>query len=230
VAAEMIGTFFLVFLGCASIVSDKKSDGSITHLGVSLVWGMAVMILIYSLGHISGGHFNPAVTLAFATVRRFPLKDVIGYIIAQFVGAIAAGFSLRLLLGEEAHMAATVPTGSVMQSFVMEILITFLLMFVVCSVATDTRAIGEMAGLAVGATVAIALIIAGPISGASLNPARTMGSALAGNKYTSMWIYIVGPIVGAIAGAWTYDMLRLIDEPIREITKSGSFLKSRPSY
>ncbi|KAH9288114.1 hypothetical protein KI387_032231, partial [Taxus chinensis] len=161
VAAEVIGTFFLVFFGCASVIIDKKSDGSITHLGVSLVWGMAVMVLIYSLGHISGGHFNPAITLAFATVRRFPLKDVPGYIAAQFVGSVSAGFVLRLLLGKVTHIAATVPTGSDMQSFVMEILVTFLLMFVVCSVATDSRAIGEMAGLAVGATVAMDVIIAG---------------------------------------------------------------------
>ncbi|KAH9288109.1 hypothetical protein KI387_032226, partial [Taxus chinensis] len=181
VAAELIGTFFLMFLGYASIVNDNKSGGSSTHLGVSLVWGLALMVLIYSLGHISGGHFNPAVTLAFATVRRFPLKDVIGYMVSQFVGSISAGFALRLLLGEEVQMAATVPKGSDMQSLLVEFLITFLLMFVICSVATDTRAIGELAGLAVGATIAIAVITVGPISGASLNPARTVGSAVAGN-------------------------------------------------
>ncbi|KAH9288112.1 hypothetical protein KI387_032229, partial [Taxus chinensis] len=160
VAAELIGTFFLVFLGRASVSIDKKSDGSITHLGVSLVWGLAVMVLIYSLGHISGGHFNPAITLAFATVRRFPLKDVMGYIAAQFVGSISSGFVLRLLLGKE-NMVAIVPTGSDMQSFVVEFLIAFLLMFVVCGVATDNRASGEMTGLVVGATIAMAVIVAG---------------------------------------------------------------------
>lgn len=226
VGAEIIGTFFLILAGCGSVVIDKKSNGSITHLGVSLVWGMAVMIMIYAVGHISGAHFNPAVTLAFATTRKFPLINIPGYLGAQVVSAIVAGYVLRLMFGEVAHMAATLPTGSDMQSFVLEILITFLLMFVVSAVATDTKAVGEMAGLAVGTTIAMNVLIAGPISGASMNPARSIGSAVAGNKYTSFWIYMTAPIIGAIAGALAYDLIRLTNRPVHEVTKSGSLLRS----
>jgi len=229
VVAEIIGTFFMIFAGCGSVVIDKKTNGSITHLGVSLAWGMVVMIVIYTLGHISGAHLNPSVTLAYAVVRRFPWNQVPAYMGAQVFGSIAAGFVLRLMFGEVAHIAATVPTGSAMQSFVLEILITFFLMFVVSAVATDTKAIGELAGLAVGTTVAMNVIFAGPISGASMNPARTIGSAVAGNKYTNIWVYMVAPPVGAVMGAMAYNMIRLTDKPVREISQSGSFLKGQRS-
>lgn len=229
VLAEFIGTFFLIFLGCGSVIIDQKSDRSITHLGVSLVWGMAVMIIIYAIGHISGAHLNPVVTLASALVRRFPWAQVPAYIGAQIFASISAGFVLRLMFGDVAHIAATVPTGSDMQSFVLEILITFFLMFVVSAVSTDTKAIGELAGLAVGTTIAMNVIIAGPISGASMNPARTIGSAVAGNKYTNIWVYMVAPPVGAVMGAMAYNMIRLTDKPLREISQSGSFLKGQRS-
>lgn len=227
VVAEIIGTFFLIFIGCGAVVIDKKTNGSITHLGVSLVWGLAAMIIIYSTGHVSGAHLNPAVTLAFAAVRRFPWTQVPAYIGAQVFAAICAGFVLRLMFGDVAHIGATVPSGSDMQSFVLEIFVTYLLMFVISAVATDTRAIGELAGMAVGATIAMNVAISGPISGASMNPARTLGSAVAGNKYTSIWIYMVAPILGAILGALSYNMIRLTDKPVREITQTGSFLKSQ---
>ncbi len=226
VVAEFIGTFFLIFVGCGAIIVDKKTNGSITHLGVSIVWGAAVMIIVYSIGHISGAHLNCAVTLAFATVRRFPFIHVPAYIGAQLFGSICAGFVLRLMFGEVVHMGATVPAGPDMQSFAFEIFTTYLLMFVVSAVSTDTRAIGELAGLAVGSTIGLNVIISGPISGASMNPARTIGSAVAGNTYTSIWVYLVAPVLGAILGAWSYDMIRLNDKPVREITKTGSFLKS----
>jgi len=229
VVAEIIGTFFLIFIGCGSVVIDKKTNGSITHLGVSIVWGLAVMIIIYSIGHISGAHLNPAVTLAFAAVRRFPWTQVPAYIGAQVFAAISAGFVLRLMFGDVAYIGATVPSGSDMQSFFLEIFVTFLLMFVISAVATDTRAIGELAGMAVGATITMNVAISGPISGASMNPARTIGSAVAGNKYTSIWIYMVAPVLGAIIGAMSYNMIRLTDKPVRELTKSGSFLKSQRS-
>lgn len=229
VVAEIIGTFSLIFVGCGSVVIDKKTNGSLTHLGVSIVWGLAVMIIVYSIGHISGAHLNPAVTLAFAAVRRFPWNQVPAYIGAQVFAAITAAFVLRLMFGDVAHIAATVPSGSDMQSFVLEVFVTFLLMFVVSAVATDTRAIGELAGMAIGATIVMNAAISGPISGASMNPARTLGSAVAGNKYTSIWIYMVAPPLGAILGAISYNMIRLTDKPVREITKSGSFLKSQLS-
>nr|AAL05942.1 early embryogenesis aquaglyceroporin [Pinus taeda] len=229
VVAEFIGTFFLIFVGCGSVVVDKISNGSITHLGVSLVWGMAAMIVIYSIGHISGAHLNPAVTLALAAVKRFPWVQVPGYIVAQVFGSISAGFLLRFMFGEVAFMGATVPSGSEMQSFALEIITTSLLVFVVSAVATDTKAVGELGGLAIGATIAMNVAISGPISGASMNPARTIGSAVAGNKYTSIWVYMVGPVIGALMGAMSYNMIRETKMSEREIMKSGSFVKDMGS-
>ncbi|KAJ7198905.1 hypothetical protein O6H91_Y499400 [Diphasiastrum complanatum] len=212
IAAEMIGTFILVFTGCGSAMVDTKSQGSITHFGVSTAFGLVVMIIIYSIGHISGAHINPAVTLAFATVRHFPWAQVPAYIGAQVVSAITAAFVLRALFNPVANIGATIPAGSNAQSFVLEMLITYILMFVVSAVATDTRAIGELAGLAVGSTVALNAIFAGPISGASMNPARSLGPAIAANNYKGIWVYIIGPTLGALLGAWSYNMIRLPEE------------------
>lgn len=226
VGAELIGTFFLMFIGIGSVVLDKKTNGTITHLGVAIAWGLVVMILVYSVGHISGAHFNPSVTLAFATVRRFPLINVPAYIGAQVVGSLAAVFLLRLMFGNIGQMAPTIPTGSRAQSFFTEMIITFFLMFVVSGVGTDTKAIGELGGLAVGSTICLIVIVFGPVSGASLNPARTLGSAIAGNQYKAIWIYMIAPPMGAILGAWSYDAIRISERPVSDVTKSGPFLKS----
>ncbi|XP_077229345.1 aquaporin NIP1-1-like [Tasmannia lanceolata] len=224
--AEVFGTYFVMFAGCASVVVNL-SKGSITFPGVSIVWGLVVMVMVYSVGHISGAHFNPAVTIAFATCRRFPWKQVPAYISAQVLGSTLANGTLRLLFGGiHEHFPGTIPGGSNMQSLVLEFIITFYLMFVISGVATDNRAIGELAGLAVGATVLLNVLLAGPISGASMNPARSLGPAIVANRYQSIWVYIVGPICGAVFGAWAYNLIRFTDKPLREITKSGSFLKS----
>eukprot|EP00262_Sarcandra_glabra_P015487 TRINITY_DN4776_c0_g1_i1.p1 TRINITY_DN4776_c0_g1~~TRINITY_DN4776_c0_g1_i1.p1 ORF type:complete len:289 (+),score=24.62 TRINITY_DN4776_c0_g1_i1:60-926(+) len=225
--AEVFGTYFLIFAGCGSVVVNLRSHGMITFPGVCIVWGLVVMVMIYSVGHISGAHFNPAVTIAFATCRRFPWKQVPAYVSAQMLGATLASGTLRLLFdGRRAHFSGTIPTGSDLQSLVMEFIISFYLMFVISGVATDNRAIGELAGLAVGATILLNVLIAGQISGASMNPARTLGPAIIGNRYDSIWVYIVGPICGTIFGAWAYNLIRFTKKPLREITKSGSFLKS----
>ncbi|KAJ7145049.1 hypothetical protein O6H91_15G015400 [Diphasiastrum complanatum] len=224
IAAEMIGTFILVFAGCGSAMVDTKSQGSITHFGVSVSFGLVVMIVIYSIGHISGAHINPAVTIAFATVRHFPWSQVPAYIGAQLLSAIGAAFLLSAIFNPVANIGATIPAGSAAQSFVLEILITYILMFVVSAVATDTRAIGELAGLAVGSTVALNAIFAGPISGASMNPARSLGPAIAANNYKSIWVYIVGPTLGAVLGALSYNMIRLPQEENQKIEpRSRSF-------
>lgn len=225
--AEALGTYFLIFAGCAAVVVNLNKDKVVTFPGIAIVWGLVVMVMVYSVGHISGAHFNPAVTIAFATCKRFPWKQVPAYIFAQLLGSTLASGTLRLLFnGDQDRFAGTLPVGSDIQSFVIEFIITFYLMFVISGVATDNRAIGELAGLAVGSTVLLNVMIAGPISGASMNPARSLGPAIAANNYKRIWIYIFAPITGAVTGAWVYNIIRFTDKPLREITKSGSFLKS----
>ncbi|KAL5053725.1 hypothetical protein RYX36_034407 [Vicia faba] len=224
--AEVVGTYFLIFAGCASVAVNKNNDNVVTLPGISIVWGLAVMVLVYSLGHISGAHFNPAVTIAFATTRRFPLKQVPAYIAAQVFGSTLASGTLRLLFsGKHDQFVGTLAAGSNLQAFVMEFIITFYLMFIISGVATDNRAIGELAGIAVGSTVLLNVLFAGPITGASMNPARSIGPAFVHNEYRGIWIYMVSPILGAVCGAWVYNVIRYTDKPVREITKSGSFLK-----
>ncbi|GAB4831486.1 Aquaporin NIP1-1 [Ancistrocladus abbreviatus] len=225
--AEVLGTYFVIFAGCGAVVVNLNNDKIITLPGISTVWGLVVMVMVYSVGHISGAHFNPAVTIAFATCRRFPWKQVPAYIFCQVLGSTLASGTLRLIFnGHQDHFAGTAPAGSNLQSLVIEFIITFYLMFVISGVATDNRAIGELAGLAVGATILLNVMIGGPISGASMNPARSLGPAIVSNHYKGIWIYIVGPISGAVAGAWVYNIIRFTDKPLREITKSGSFLKA----
>ncbi|GFQ03193.1 aquaporin nip1-1 [Phtheirospermum japonicum] len=227
IIAETLGTYFLIFAGCAAVVVNADNEKVVTLPGISIVWGLVVMVMVYSVGHISGAHFNPAVTIAFATCKRFPWKQVPAYVAAQVLGSTLASGTLRLLFsGPHDHFAGTLPAGTDVQSLVVEFIITFYLMFVISGVATDNRAIGELAGLAVGATVLLNVMFAGPISGASMNPARSLGPAIVSSQYRGIWIYLLGPTAGAIAGAWVYNIIRFTDKPLREITKSGSFLKS----
>ncbi|PON46954.1 Major intrinsic protein [Parasponia andersonii] len=225
--AELFGTYFFVFAGCTSILVFKDRDQVITFPGIAVVWGLTLMVMIYAVGHISGAHLNPAVTIAFAAVKRLPWKEVPGYVVVQIIGATLANGTLRLLFleGKHDHFVGTVPSGSDLQALVVELIISFYLMFVVCGVATDNRAIGELAGLAIGSTVLLNVLFGGQISGSSMNPARSLGSAVVWNKYTGIWIYLIAPVVGASAGAWAYNLIRLDNKPVREITKTGSFLK-----
>jgi aquaporin NIP len=206
--AEAIGTFALVFAGCGAIMVDRISEGRVTHVGVGLTFGLVIMVMIYAVGHISGAHFNPAVTLAFAALGRFPWRQAPHYIAAQVVAAALAALLLRAVLGPVGGLGATRPSGSPIQSLVMEAVITFLLMFVITAVATDARAVGAMAGWAIGGVVALAAVFAGPISGASMNPARSLGPAFASGNLDTIWIYLLGPVVGAIAGGWAYQAVR----------------------
>ena len=208
--AEGIGTFGLVFAGCGAIMIDRLSGGQVTHVGVGLVFGLIITVMIYALGHISGAHLNPAVTLGFVLVRHFPPRRLVGYWLAQLTGAILAAGCLRLLLGDTAHLGATIPAGSggAWQSFGLEVLLTFFLMFVIMAMATDTRAVGQAAALAIGATVGLEALFAGPISGASMNPARSLGSALISWTWTDQWVYVLAPLLGAAVGAYVYRLLR----------------------
>ena len=207
-AAEFIGTFGLVFAGTGAIVIDEVSHGEISHVGVGIVFGLVVAAMIYAIGHISGAHINPAVTLGFALVRHFPWRQVPLYWAAQLAGAVAASLALRALFGLVADLGATVPAGSDVQSLGLEILLSFFLMFVIMAVATDVRAVGQGAALAIGSVVGLAAIMGGPISGASMNPARSFAPALVALEFASHWVYWVGPVVGMALAAACYRLLR----------------------
>ena len=206
-AAEALGTFALVFFGAGAIMVATKY-GSFGQLGVALAFGLAVAAMIYTLGHISGAHINPAVSLAFALARHFPWRHVGAYWIAQCLGATAAALMLRGSLGDIADVGATAPSGSDGQSFLWEVVLTFFLMLVIMAVATDTRAVGEAAALAVGGAVGLGALVGGPISGASMNPARSLGPALAAGDLGDLWIYVLAPLLGAALGAVAYQLLR----------------------
>ena len=207
--AEALGTFCLVFSGTGAVVVDQVTGGKVTGVGIGLVFGLVVLAMIYAIGHISGAHMNPAVTLGFAAAGRLPRREVAPYVAAQFAGALAASFAVKLIfLGQASALGATVPAGSWVQSFVLEAVLTFMLMFVVMGVSTDHRAQGAMAGIAVGATVAMEAIFAGPISGASMNPARSLASALLAGILKDQWIYAAAPVLGAVLGALAYQAVR----------------------
>lgn len=212
-AAEALGTFAIVFFGCGSIASFGNGGGVAGHVGVNLVFGLTVGAMIYALGHISAAHFNPAVTIGFATVRRFPWKYVPGYVFAQLAGAVLASGLHALLLPAQAASAsfgATMPHIDALRSAGIETVLTFALMLVIVSVATDKRVNEAVAGLAIGSTVALCGLFGGPLTGCSMNPARSLGPALfaGGGALTSYWVYLFGPVVGAILGSLAYEAIR----------------------
>ncbi|KAH7683983.1 aquaporin NIP protein [Dioscorea alata] len=209
--AEAIATFLLVFVTCGAAALSKQNESNVSKLGASVAGGLIVTVMIYAVGHISGAHMNPAVTLAFAAFRHFPWLQVPFYWSAQLTGAIISGFTLRCVLHPLTSLGTTTPSSTSVQALVMEIIVTFTMMFVTSAVATDTKAVGELAGLAVGSSVCIASIFAGPISGGSMNPARTLGPALASKEYKGLWVYFVGPVTGTLLGAGAYKFIRESD-------------------
>ena len=206
--AELVGTYALVLAGCGAIIVNAQT-GALTHVGIALTFGLIITVMIAAAGHLSGAHFNPAVTLAFALTRHFKWQEVPAYLLGQLTGAVAGALTLLLLFGNTANLGATLPSGDAFQSFSLELLLTAILMFVIISVATDTRAVGEVAALAIGATVALDALWGGPISGASMNPARSFGPALIADVWTNQWVYWLGPIFGASLGAEIYQVLRV---------------------
>ncbi|KAJ0234501.1 putative aquaporin NIP4-1 [Hirschfeldia incana] len=225
--AEMIGTYFLIFAGCGVVVVNVLYGGTVTFPGICVTWGLIVMVMIYSTGHISGAHFNPAVTLTFAVFRRFPWYQVPLYIGAQLTGSLLGSLTLKLMFHvTPAAYFGTTPSDSAAQALAAEIIISFLLMFVISGVATDNRAVGELAGIAVGMTIMLNVFVAGPVSGASMNPARSLGPAIVMGVYDGLWIYIVGPLVGIMAGGFVYNLIRFTDKPLKELTRNASFLRS----
>jgi MIP family channel proteins len=184
------------------------------HVGVAITFGLVIMVMIYAVGHISGAHFNPAVTFAFALSRHFPWPRVVAYWAAQLIGALLAAALLRGSLGDVAHLGASLPSGSQGQSFLWELVLTFFLMFVITAVATDTRAVGEAAAIAIGGTVGLDAMFGGPVSGASMNPARSLGPAIVSGDLHAAWVYVVAPLLGAAVGALGYQFVRG-EEPSR---------------
>ena len=208
--AEFIATFILVFAGCGAIVIEAIT-GSIGHIGIALTFGFVVSAMIYTFGHISGAHMNPAVTLSFAYIKEFDKKLVVGYILAQIMGALLACILLYLMFLEEAksleqlaYLGTTLPHGSQMQSFIMEFILTFILMLVICGSAIHGKAIKSFAGLAIGFTVGLEAMFAGPISGASMNPARSIAPALISGNLEALWLYIVSTILGALFAGFIF--------------------------
>jgi aquaporin NIP len=208
-AAEGLAAFALVFAGCGAVVADVQYDGALGSVGVSLVFGLIIMVMVYATGHLSGAHINPAVTIAFTLSRHFPPRDAAAYIGAQLAGAAAGALVLLAVWPDKpGDLGATLPTVGVGSAFVYELILTAFLMFVIMAVATDTRAVGAAAAIAIGGTVGLDALFGGPVTGASMNPARSFGPALAAGEWTDLWIYVLAPIAGAGVGALAYQLVR----------------------
>jgi len=227
--AEFIGTFALVFIGCGACIAHHRYSSDITHVGVAMAFGGVVMCMVYAIGHISGAHINPAVTIGFAVVRRFPVRHIVPYVAAQCLGAVCASAAHIVTYGSEmageAQFGTTVPVATnPANAFGMEFVLTFFLMFVIMAVATDPRAASGIAGLAIGATVCFDCLAAGKCCGASMNPARSLGPALfaGGVGIRVLWLYISAPVLGAITAAWMYDRVRGSRETIKSIPDFSS--------
>ncbi|KAL2905701.1 putative aquaporin NIP5-1 [Bienertia sinuspersici] len=221
--AEFVGTFILIFAATAGPIVNQKYNGAESLIGNAACAGLAVMIIILSTGHISGAHLNPSLTIAFAALRHFPWVQVPAYIAAQVAASILASLTLKGVFHPFMSGGVTVPSVGIGQAFALEFLITFNLMFVVTAVATDTRAVGELAGIAVGATVMLNILVAGPSSGASMNPVRTLGPAVAAGNYKAVWIYLVAPTIGALGGAAIYKLVQLQEHEVEPPRPTRSF-------
>lgn len=206
--AEILGTFALVFCGTGAIIINQESGGVVTHPGIAFTFGLIVMVMIYALGPISGAHLNPAVTIAFTIAGRFPLREVFPYVFSQAAGAFAASLTLRLLFEKNEFLGATMPAGSELQSFVFEVILTFFLMLVIIHVATGSKEQGMFAGLAIGSTVLLEAMFAGPICGASMNPIRSISPAIVSGHAEHLWIYVAAPVVGAALAIFVWKIIK----------------------
>ena len=195
--------------GCGAIVANAERDGALGSNGIALTFGLVIMVMVYATGHLSGAHINPAVTAAFCASRHFPIRDAAWYVPAQLVGATAGALLLRIVWsGTPADLGATLPTVGAGPALVYEVVMTAFLMFVIMAVATDTRAVGAAAAIAIGGTVALDALFGGPVTGASMNPARSFGPALVAGEWHDFWVYVVGPLGGAMIGAFAYQLTR----------------------
>ena len=206
--AECLGTFGLVFAGTGAVVIDGITGGAVTHVGVALTFGLVVLAMIYTFGDISGAHLNPAVTLGFWAARRMSAREVLPYIIAQLAGALTASGMLRILFPQSQLLGATLPAGPELQSFLLEIILTFFLMLTILNVSTGAKEKGITAGIAVGSVIGLEAMFAGPISGASMNPARSLAPALISGHLEHLWIYLAAPILGACLATFACRCVR----------------------
>jgi aquaporin NIP len=206
--AEFIGTFALVFCGTGAIIINEHTGGAITHVGIAATFGLVILAMIYAFGEVSGAHFNPAVTIGFWIAKRFDNKEFIPYVGAQLLGAFTASFILKMLFPDNLTLGTNMPAGSDIQSLVLEIILTFLLMMVILQVSQGSKEIGVMAGIAVGATIGLEAMFAGPISGASMNPARSIAPAIITGNISALWVYIIAPITGAVLASFTWRFLK----------------------
>ncbi len=212
---EFVGTFCLVVIGCGAIAVQEQT-GLLTHVGVATVWGLIVLTMIYSIGDLSGAHINPAVSIAFASLGRFPVKDAIAYMVVQCAGALAGALSIRAVLGVGADQLGSTMVSDLLSpggAWFVEAMMTAILMWVVMGVSTGAKEKSITAGLAVGAVIAMEAFVAGPLTKASMNPARSLGPAIASGYFTNLWIYLSAPILGALLGGWGYRWVRVVDEP-----------------
>ncbi len=207
--AEGLAAFALVFAGCGAIVADARYGGALGTVGVGLVFGLVIMAMVYATGHLSGAHINPAVTVAFTLTRHFPPRDAVAYVTAQVAGASAAALVLLAAWpAEPAHLGVTVPHVGAGTAVLYEAVLTAILMFVIMAVATDTRAVGAAAAIAIGGAIGLDAVFGGPVTGASMNPARSFGPALVSGEWDDFWVYVLGPLAGAALGALAYQVVR----------------------
>lgn len=206
--AECFGTFCLVFAGTGAIAVDQTTGGAVTHVGIAITFGLVVMAMIYALGDVSGAHLNPAVTIGFWVARRFSGRQVPGYVAAQLAGAFAASLLVLLLFPASPTLGATIPSGPVTQSLGLEVVLTLILMFVILRVSSGPKETGIMAGIAIGGVVGLEAMFAGPISGASMNPARSLAPAILSGHVDTAWVYVVAPLAGAVVAVTVHSLMR----------------------
>lgn len=206
--SEFVGTFALIFCGTGAMTINEVTNGSIGHVGIAITWGLIVMAMIYAFGEISGAHFNPAVTISFAYAKKFPWSEVPKYIVFQILGALLASFTLWFLFPGSEFYGATIPSTDATRAFVLELLLTFFLMVTIINVSTGSKEVGVMAGIAIGSVVLLEAMFAGPITKASMNPARSLAPALVSGHFQDLWLYMIAPVLGALLAVVTCKLVK----------------------
>ena len=206
--SELIGTFALMFCGTGAMVVNEVTGGAVSHVGIAITWGFIVIAMIYAFGDISGAHFNPAVSIAFAVAKKFSWKEVPKYIVAQVVGAIIASLLLCFLFPESKNLGGTIPSVDVLRAFVFEVILTFILMLTIINVSTGSKEVGVVAGIAIGGVVLLEAMFAGPITNASMNPARSLAPALVSGNLKYVWLYLTAPVIGAVLAIFTCKLVK----------------------